>query len=238
MRGRLPLTPLLLIGLAGCTPGGSAEPSPPIWSATPEPTATPSVTAPPNQPTVSPTPTSPVLPSAARSAKGTPAPSRSPSATPRRSPSATPSRSPRAASTTAPVAVPASTPAPQRTQTVASPEVWKDVESEATSADSVGSLVGVPESFRTYAAGLFSGPDADGCSTLYIGVMSVHPAGFVLGSVGGDCGGGQAIWANRAGVWEEAVVLQAEPLCSELSSAGVPTGVGLQCDEGGTSKIW
>jgi len=77
-----------------------------------------------------------------------------------------------------------------------------------------------------------SAPDADGCTTTNVSVMSVHPSGFVLGSESSDCGGGQVIWADQGGGWERLFVMQAPPLCEELQSAQVPTGVGLQCLDG------
>lgn len=180
------------------------------------------------EPQPSPTPTAVVT--------ATPTPTRTPSPTPTRAatPSPTAAR-PSPPMSHTPIPTPTPTPTPSRhssTPPTAGSGEWKDVESQASSADEAQSLAGVPKSFRTYVAAAMSSPDTDGCTTTNVSVMSVHPSGFVLGSESSDCGGGQVIWAEQGGGWQRLFVMQAPPLCEELESASVPPGVGLQCLDG------
>lgn len=109
---------------------------------------------------------------------------------------------------------------------------WRDVNLDNLTYSDADQLTAVSPSFRDYAVQAMSAADTDGCTVLGLSVLSVHPAGFVVGSVSTDCGGGQAIWAEHDEQWKVAMVLQAPPLCTELSSIGLPAGVGLLCDDG------
>lgn len=125
-------------------------------------------------------------------------------------------------------------PAATATPTAPAPDSrWRDVSVPDVAYSQVGALLKVSPSFRDYAEQAMSAPDTDGCTVLSIGVMSDHPAGFVVGSISTDCGGGQAIWAEQDdGKWRCLMVLQAPPLCPDLVSIGLPGGVGLLCDDG------
>lgn len=205
MRMTLSVAALAAIALTGCAPEMAVVPSPEPTTAAPSPSVSPSPTA---TPTVEPTP---------------PAPSPITSAEPP-APAATSAKP----GTTA---TPTST--PTRTATTGTTvAAWRDAGSEATSADAAASLAGVPDSFRSYVASIMGGADSDGCTTNYVGVQSVHPDGFIIGTEGSDCGGGQTIWAESGGSWNRLFILQSAPLCEELASAGVPTGGGLQCLDG------
>lgn len=213
MRRSLLIGPLAVLALTACA--GTTDPLPaptptpsPSLSPSPEPVPTPS-------PSDSPEPSlTPVETSRPPAPRPSPAPPSSPAAPVSPSPIATASLKPSAAPPTA-----------------ASGE-WKDVESSATSAEQAAALAGVSDSFRSYVAKALSGPDQDGCTASEIGVASVHPAGFVLGTEAGDCGGGQVIWGQQGGGWERLFLLQAMPLCEELESAGIPAGIGIQCLDG------
>lgn len=214
MRRGLPIVAFAALALTAC--GGTADPLPaPTPSASPTPT-----------PTATPTPTLAPPPSVAPSAAPSPEPPASTQPAPRPTPSATQSPTTPAEPTAKPTPKPPSAP-----PTAASGE-WKDVESSATSADQAAALAGVSDSFRAYVAAALSGPDQDGCTASEIGVTSVHPAGFVLGTESGDCGGGQVIWGEQGGGWDRLFLLQAMPLCEELESAGIPAGIGIQCLDG------
>lgn len=127
-------------------------------------------------------------------------------------------------------------PRPAATVTPTAPTAgsqWRDVNLDNLTYSDAGRLTTVSPSFRDYAVQAMSAADTDGCTVLGLSVLSVHPDGFVVGSVSTDCGGGQAIWAaNGDEQWKVAMVLQAAPLCTELSSIGLPAGVGLLCDDG------
>lgn len=224
MRGRATtLAVLATLGLAACA-NPTAEPTPTPTSASPTSAPTPSPTP---SDSAAPTPTASPTRATARPQSTTPTPAPSPSATPQPS-----SATPTPATTGTPSAA-----SPTPSASVASGR-WRDVESEASTPAAVKRLAGVPESFKTYVAAQMSGPDADGCTTTYVGVMSVHPSGFVLGSEASDCGGGQVVWKQVGGSWERAVTLQAVPECSQLSGPGIPEGIGLQCTDGTATRTY
>ncbi|MDO5677171.1 MAG: hypothetical protein Q4G35_06650 [Propionibacteriaceae bacterium] len=115
---------------------------------------------------------------------------------------------------------------------------WRDLHLDDVAFSDADQLDAVSPSFRSYAEQAMSAADTDGCTVLGLGVMSVHPAGYVVGSLSTDCGGGQAIWVENGdgSTWKVAMVLQAPPLCTELMSIGLPAGVGLLCD-GGSGEL-
>lgn len=115
----------------------------------------------------------------------------------------------------------------------ASESQWRDVNLDSIAYSDAHKLEQVSPSFRDYAQQAMTAADTDGCTVLGLSVLSMHPDAYVVGSVSTDCGGGQAIWVEKHDGWKVATVLQGLPLCSDLSAIGLPTGVGLLCDNGG-----
>ena len=151
-------------------------------------------------------------------------------------PTATPSAPPTPTEEPGPAAAPVPSAAPMPVPTGPSQDSgWRDLNLDQVAYSDAWQLAEVSPSFRDYAVGAMSAANTDGCTVLGLSIMSVHPDGYVVGSLSTDCGGGQAIWREGdRGTWEVAMLLQAAPQCHELAAISLPKGVGLVCEADGT----
>lgn len=229
---RRALVPLAVLALTACN--SSAEPAPQSTVASVQPPV--SVPAVPR-----PAPTTAASPVTASAPVSSPAPEPAPPSTvepaaatslPAPSPMPTP---------TAPASSPAPTvvqpaPTPVETSEAPAPSAWRSLGAELAGPADVSEIGVAPAGFADYVRARFAGPDTDGCSLTSMSVQMAHPDGFVYGSEAGDCGGGAAVYASGADGWRILLPMQAMPLCSELTAAGVPAGLGILCGDGDSQR--
>ncbi|MFL6106665.1 MAG: hypothetical protein ACJ72L_06860 [Marmoricola sp.] len=89
-------------------------------------------------------------------------------------------------------------------------------------------LVGTSDEFQAFIKTAWQQDYDQGCKAAEVDVMKYSTDGFGAGGVGG-CGGYQAIWALRAGVWKEVLATQDEWICSDLVRYDVPDEVAGPC---------
>ncbi len=116
-----------------------------------------------------------------------------------------------------------------------------DIGVDITQPSQVDQLVGAPDDFKTFAAGLVtqlnnddSCPDASSGIT----VRKVRTDGFAVGGVH-SCGGYAALWASVDGTWKEIEGAQELWDCAALAKYAVPSDIaGHQCyDYSGSNQV-
>lgn len=99
----------------------------------------------------------------------------------------------------------------------------------------VDKLVGAPEDFKTFIAGVVeketAGSDPSDQCAPSVGVGLIDPAGFASGGIS-DCGGAAIIWAKKDGTWKQLWGGQMQPDCDEMKAASVPKVIEEAAGEG------
>ena len=103
----------------------------------------------------------------------------------------------------------------------------------------VAQLVGAPNGFKQYVAGLVDAsktPPDDDCQST-VGVAKVDTSGFAAGSMH-SCGGAVYIWAKRTGVWQEIWSGQELQDCADMRKYFVPKSIaGNKCYDANKKKV-
>lgn len=107
---------------------------------------------------------------------------------------------------------------------------------EIQKAADVSKLVGAPDDFKQFIAGVIdqavqSGGHDKTCPVT-VGVSKLDTSGFATGGIT-DCGGAAFIWAKRDGVWQQIWGGQTTPGCDDMKKYSVPKAIaGDKCWDG------